>query len=457
MKRPLRIWAALVALLAGGCASHPVQPPPMTFDEIAEGYVRAVLAVGEHDPNEVDAYYGPAQWREQAHKEQRSLIALRNIITRLYQNAETAPADPKVPAALFELRRRNLKDLIAALDARVRMLQGWKPSFDDESLALYDIAAPHYKEDDFKPMLATLDKLLPPGPGSVSERYNRYTEQFAIPADRIEPVMKIATEAARARTLHWFKLPNGEHFDLELVHDQPWSAYNWYQGKAVSRIEINTDQPITISRAIELASHEGYPGHHVYNSLLEDQLLKGRHWQEFSIYALFSPQSFIAEGSADYGVDLAFPPAARHELTRKLFEAAGFDPDQAATYNAIVDAAQPAGAATLEAARRYRDGQATAEQTLQWLQTYSLATPSRAQQRLRFFDRYGAYIINYSYGKQVVAQAIDRSAGKDATEAERWRWFFTLLSTPRTPQSLLKDGLADQTEAPPAAAVPSTP
>lgn len=411
----------------------------MSFDQVAESYVRELLAVGEHDPDIVDAYYGPAEWREQAHRDQRSLIAIRNVLARLYENADTAPADPAVPAELWTLRRRYLKNQIGALDARVRMLQGWKPSFDDESLALFDIAAPHYTQADFEPMLATLDHLLPPGPGSVSERYNRYVQQFAIPQDRIESVMQIAIAAARAQTQRYFTLPQGEDFKLELAHDQPWSAYNWYQGQFKSRIQVNTDQPLMPAAAIVLASHEGYPGHHVYNSLLEDHLLRGRGWVEFSIYQLFSPQSFLAEGTADYGVKLAFPPTAKLALMRKLFEAAGFDPAQALEYMKIVEAAEPAGAATLEAARRYRDGTASAQETLDWLQTYALATPSRAQQRLKFIDRYGAYIINYSYGEAVVARAIAGAAGgDDAPDNERWRQFFELLSTPRTPQGLLE-------------------
>ena len=33
---------------------------------IAEAYVKLVLAVGEHDGDYVDAYYGPEEWRESA-------------------------------------------------------------------------------------------------------------------------------------------------------------------------------------------------------------------------------------------------------------------------------------------------------------------------------------------------------------------------------------------------------
>ena len=33
---------------------------------IAERYVKLVLAMGEHDADYVDAYYGPPEWREAA-------------------------------------------------------------------------------------------------------------------------------------------------------------------------------------------------------------------------------------------------------------------------------------------------------------------------------------------------------------------------------------------------------
>ena len=83
--------------------------------------------------------------------------------------------------------------------------------------------------------------------------------------------------------------------------NKPWSGYNWYKGGYYSVIQINTDLPIYIDRAVDLAAHEGYPGHHANNVLLEKNLVKGMGWLEFSVYPLFSPQSLIAEGSANYG------------------------------------------------------------------------------------------------------------------------------------------------------------
>ncbi|WP_428309135.1 hypothetical protein [Hydrocarboniphaga sp.] len=436
--------SSMLALAAlGACTSsgpHKAVPPPqLSMDKIAEGYVRQVLAMGEHDPNYVDAYYGPKAWQDDEKKQKRSLLAILNFNARLQKDIETAPADPNVPPELWALRKRFLRNQLGALEAKARMLDNWKPSFDDESLALYDVSAPFYGREDFSPMLAALDKLLPPGEGTVSQRYNRYLERYAIPADKVEAVMTFAINAARARTLKYFRLPEGERFELSLVNGKPWSAYNWYQGNYLSKIEVNVDQPISVSRAIGLASHEGYPGHHVYNVLLEDQLVKGRGWKEFTVYPLYSPQSFIAEGTADFGVTMAFPPAERLALERQLFELAGFDPAEVETYDAINEAAKPSGNAVLEAARRYRDGSSSLEETVDWLQTYGLTTPERAQQRLKFFDTYGAYIINYSYGEKVIHDYMQRTAGADEPTWAQWRAFFDLLSTPRTPSPLLPD------------------
>ena len=101
---------------------------------------------------------------------------------------------------------------------------------------------------------------------------------------------------------------------MEYVKDKPWSAYNWYQGNFASLIQVNTDLPIYIDRAIDLACHEGYPGHHVYNALLEQHLVRERGWVEFSVYPLFSPQSLIAEGTANYGIEVAFSDAERRPV-----------------------------------------------------------------------------------------------------------------------------------------------
>ena len=130
--------------------------------------------------------------------------------------------------------------------------------------------------------------------------------------------MDAAIAECRTRTLRHIALPANERFTLAFVTDKPWSGYNYFQGDAASKIEINTDQPIFTDRAIDLGCHEGYPGHHVYNALLEKTFVRDRGWVEMSVYPLYSPMSFVAEGSANYGIDLAFPGDEAETFEREV-------------------------------------------------------------------------------------------------------------------------------------------
>ena len=66
-----------------------------------------------------------------------------------------------------------------------------------------------------------------------------------------------------------------------------------------------------IDRAVDLAAHEGYPGHHVYNALLEKALVRDAAGWSLVFIRFFSPQSLIAEGTANFGRDLVFTRAKK--------------------------------------------------------------------------------------------------------------------------------------------------
>src|SRR6266487_990541 len=53
--------------------------------KVAERYVHLVLALGQHDPDYVDAFYGPAEWKTQAEKEKKSLDAVGAEAAELMQ------------------------------------------------------------------------------------------------------------------------------------------------------------------------------------------------------------------------------------------------------------------------------------------------------------------------------------------------------------------------------------
>lgn len=401
------------------------------LDSIAESYVRLVLAVGQHDGDYVDAYYGPPAWRTEAEAAKLPLAEIATRARALRAELESAPAGGE---RMAQLRHRYLRTQLGAVIARLDMLQGKKLSFDEESKALYDAVAPTHPESHYQTVLDSLERLLP-GSGTIVERYNRYRSQFVIPPARLDTVFRTAVAECKARTAQRMQLPAGEQFRLEYVTNKSWSGYNWYQGNYASLIQVNTDLPIFIDRAIDLACHEGYPGHHVYNALLEKNLVRDRGWVEYTVYPLFSPMSLIAEGSANYGIEMAFPGADRVAYeSRMLWPMAGLDASKARQYYEVQALVGRLAYAGNEAARRYLDGRITASQAADWLSRYALYEPSRAQQRVRFIDQYRSYVINYNLGKDMVARYVERVGGNDP--ARRWAAFTEILSSPILPGDL---------------------
>ncbi len=439
-----RLWVLCLAVLAAGpgCGTPPDRASTTQtaapaaggsdpMQALATEYVMLVLAVGHHDPDYVDAYYGPAEWRTAAVK--RPLAEIANDASALAGRvAATAPAAGSDP--MIQLRHRYLVRQLEALRARVRMLEGARLSFDEESKALYDAVAPPHETKEFQAVLTQLDAALP-GPGPLLDRYTRFRDAYVIPAARLDATFKAAIDGCRSRTLAHVQLPPEERFTIEYVTNKSWGGYNWYQGGYRSVIQINTDLPIFVDRAIDLACHEGYPGHHVYNVLLEKALVRDRGWPEYQVYPLFSPQSLIAEGTANYGIEVAFPPAERLAFEREvIFPAAGLDPAGAERYYRVLGLVDRLSYAGNEAARRYLDGEIDAKAAAAWLQTYGLYSPARAQQRIKFVDQYRSYVINYNLGKDMVAKYIEAAAGDD--RSRRWTAFAELLASPRLPSSL---------------------
>src|SRR6478609_874925 len=429
--------AIVGALLAGGGIVMSGQTPPADpYRAVAEKYVKLVLAVGQHDADYVDAFYGPAEWRKDAEAAKKPLPAIDTeaAATEAQIAAITFKPDPS-DAEIWTLRKQYLTRQLAALRTRVSMLQGKKLSFDAESQALYDAVAPVKPESEFQAVLAQLEAKLP-GDGPLIDRYDRFKQSFVIPKNRLDRVFQQAIRSCRERTPS-LNLPINERFTLEYVTNKSWSGYNWYQGNFKSLIQVNTDLPIYIDRAIDLACHEGYPGHHVYNALLEKHLVKDRDWIEFTVYPLFSPQSLIAEGTANFGIEVAFPGNERIAFERTtLFPLAGLDASRAAEYyetQALVDELSYAGN---EAARRYIDGKMDKDAATAWLERYALMPHDRAAQRVKFFDQYRSYVINYNYGKDLVRTYIESRGGTADQPAKRWREFEQLLSSPRLPSGL---------------------
>jgi hypothetical protein len=429
MKRASLVFlcsSLFAASTTGGATPSPTLAAVTSVNEIAEGYVKLVLAMGQHDPDYVDAYYGPPEWKK---PEKKPLDAIAVEATRLRdQLAKISQPTDKME----QLRRRYLAKQLSALEARVRILNGERLKFDEESQALYDAVAPTFPETHFQEILAKLEPKLP-GEGSLLQRYENWRRTFVIPKEKLDKVFQLAIKACRERTLAYINLPN-ENFSVEYVTNKPWGGYNWYKGNYRSVIQVNTDLPVYIDRAIDLAAHEGYPGHHVYNALLEKNLVRDRGWVEFSVYPLFSPQSLIAEGTANYGREVAFTKPERLAFEKKvLWPAAGIDPSRVEEFYEVQNLVKKLGYATNEAARWYLNGDINADAAAAWLQKYALMDEKRAKQATKFIEKYRSYVVNYNLGEDMVRSYIEKRGGTAEQPKQRWHEFEHLLASPRLP------------------------
>ena len=144
-----------IAALAWAAAPAGQNRQTIPMNTIAERYVKLVLAVGQHDADYVDAFYGPADWKAEAERRKAPLREIDAAAERLIADIPGL-SDADRRDELVVLRQGYLRRQLEALRTRVRMLEGAKLTFDEESRALYDAVAPVHPESYFADTLKDL-------------------------------------------------------------------------------------------------------------------------------------------------------------------------------------------------------------------------------------------------------------------------------------------------------------
>lgn len=433
----------MVIFLLAGCESDTKKSESENFEMeinfLAEKYVRLVLKIGLVDENFVDAYYGsPDNLPEESEKKlaKDSLLKLctdecDSLLDEM-DNLSKYSTDE-----IGQMRFTFLYKQLLAVKARLFMLSGGSFTFAEEAKALYDIALPHFDIHKYDSLLLQLAHRLE-GSGSLAERFESMENKFLAPEDKIEKIFSVCIDECRNRTMKFIMLPKEENFNLEIVKGKSWSAYNWYKGNYKSLIQLNVSILPTVAHLLRLSAHEGFPGHHVYNSLLEKNIVKNRGWVEFSIYPLFSQQSLVAEGTADFGMELLFPNnSERAFIKNTLCTIAKIDTTGLENYFEVREIKSQLDEFVVEIARQYLDGEINKEKAISLLKKYTLSSEPRAEQRIRFFDAYRSYIVNYSLGKKIVENYINSRA---KNLSDKWKLFETILKTPTTASRLISKG-----------------
>ncbi|MBC9933047.1 hypothetical protein [Chitinophaga qingshengii] len=407
------------------------------LNHLAAQYVRLGLDIGQYDGAFVDAYYGPDSLKPASKRDSfpkdSFLVVVDGLKKSLQQLSDSSTNDT------IRMRANWITQQLTAFSRRIKIFSGEYQTFDEESKELFGAVAPVYPEAHYRALAGKLDSLLP-GKGAVAERFQQLANRFIIPPAKLDTVFKTAIAEARKRTLQHYPLPANERFTLEYVSGKPWMGYNWYKGNYQSLIQVSADLKIFIEKAIDLSCHEGYPGHHVYNMLLEKNLYHDKGWVEISLYPLFSPQSLIAEGSANYGIELAFPGEEKTTYTRTvLLPLAGVDTTGISTYFKALDIKGQLNYARNEVARGMLNGTMSDSTAAAWLRNYTLLNQEAVAKGLQFIRTNRSYVINYNYGQDLIKHYIDAKTPASQPE-KRWDAFGYLLSNPITPADLIKAG-----------------
>lgn len=352
----------------------------------AERYLLLGLRLGRHVEGVVDSYYGPAELQEQAEREE--LVAPEEIA------ADAASLEA-------ELEEGWLRDLVHGVATYARVLAGDPISYSDEVEACYGVRPARVPREVYEETHARLDELLP-GDGTLAERRERWRSEHCMPADKLLPVLTDVLDELRARTAELFGLPEGEDLLVEEVHDEPWWAFNYYQGGLRSRVVVNVDVPTTYDDVLELAAHEGYPGHHTERSTKELVLVRERGALEETINLVPTPQSILAEGIAETAPDVLGD--ATREAVLAILRRHGIEYD-AERARGIRDALKSIRGLGLDAALLIHEDGASPDDAVAYMMRWGVTSEERAKQGVRFVTdpTWRAYVITYSAGGELAA------------------------------------------------------
>lgn len=395
----------------------------MGADDFVNEYLLLGLAFDRLEEGFVDAYTGdPALRRKVENAPAPDSRDLSHIARRL--------RDELRGAGLSDERTRFLDVHLRALDCSARKFAGEEIAFVDEVEAYFDVRIAPGDEDTYRDAHRRLDALLP-GPGSLTERMQAHRKSEVIPADRLADCVEAFSGALREKVRAVYPLPDTERVEYEVVGDKPWSGFNYYLGDYRSRVAINSDLEQTMAHLPRLIAHEAYPGHHTEHCRKEAGLVAAGQAEQ-TLFLVNTPQCLMAEGLADLALEAIVGPGWG-KWAQEIYADLGlrFDGELA---EKLAEASEQLLPVRQDAALLLHDRGRSHDDVVEFLQRWSLSSPERARQSLRFLSSplWRAYISTYVEGYRLLGGWL----GQVPVGAERAERFRRLLDEPLVPSSL---------------------
>lgn len=367
--------------------------------ELVRRYVELGLRLGRHNPDIVDSYYGPADWRvrvesEPVHAASELVAEAARLIADLDADHDLAPA-----------RSRWLRSQTVGLHTVARHLDGQTLDYLEEVELSYGIRPERITEDEVMAAQQALDRSLRGGANdstlTLSERLAAMRERHVIPVERLRDVIDNLAGELQSRTRAAFGLPADEHVNFDLVSDKPWSGFNVYQGGFRSLVTMNTDLPVLSTSIAHLVAHEAYPGHHTEGCHKEQGLFLARNQIEQSIALIGTPSCLLAEGLADLGLE-ALMGSNTDEAVEPMLRAAGvhYELDTVITLSTFSETlARARGTLAL---MLHADGRSV-DDVISVAQRWFVVDEARATQMIRFLTdpTWRAYVFCYAEGHRL--------------------------------------------------------
>ena len=351
---------------------------------VAERYLQLALRLGRHVDGLVDSYYGPAELQQQVEAEEKI-------------DAAQLAADGD--ALLAELPDGWLSDQVQGCATYAHVLAGDDISYADEVEGCYGVRPELVDSSVYEAVHAQLDELLP-GDGSLFERRQAWRTKHLVDGALAVPVLHDLLPILRERARAFVDLPEGEALTIDPVTDEPWWAFNYYQGNLRSRVVMNVDVPTTGLDLIHLAAHEVYPGHHTEHAVKEQLLARDQGAIEESLQFVPTPQAVLSEGIAETGEDLLGQEtrAAAYGVLRK--HGIEVSPELG---ERISKAIEPLRTVGLDAALMIHQHGASHDEAQAYIERWNLVPPDQAMHSVSFATdpTWRAYVVTYSAGRDL--------------------------------------------------------
>ncbi len=279
----------------------------MDLDDFAQNYIILGLRINKHINGYVEHYYGPSELKTKVDTEKtlspnkllKDCLVLKNQLTNQGFEAK---------------RQKFLLKNIEAMETIIRKLTGEKIPYLEQVERLFDFKPVLYKDEFFYNLKEKAENLYT-GIGTLNERIKKYAKQRTIPSVKLVELLEKALKIAQNRTKGLFQdlLPNNEHVKVAEVINKSWTMYNWYQGNFISKIDINISRVYYWTSLLNLACHEGYPGHHTESVVRDLTLFRNKGYFESSILLIYTPEMVLHEGMGEIAEDVIFDKKEKAE------------------------------------------------------------------------------------------------------------------------------------------------